>query len=151
VRVRIEGFDLPGRGCEPADAGERYENIHVGIQEKRDPVDLVAGDADAATWTFDVTTRTDDTGRPDFGGPFVQGRRGERFVYLTWGTVDDAGSFSMFRRAKLLFADVDPDALRAATSRAGTLVGRVGLTDRCGHPLCARVRPPTVTWTFAPD
>ncbi|WP_308285513.1 DUF5990 family protein [Actinoplanes hulinensis] len=27
------------------------------------------------------------------------------------------------------------------------LVGRLGLTDVDGGPLCARVRPPVITWT----
>ena len=151
MRVRIEGFALPGRSCEPDDTGQRYENIHVGIQQRREVVELVAGDAESAAWSFEVTTRVDDSGATDFGGPFVQGRRGERFVYLSWGTVDDANAFTMFRRAKLLFADVDPAAVRDAIDRRGTLVGRLGLTDRCGHPRCARVRPQDITWTYAPD
>jgi hypothetical protein len=150
MHVRIEGFALPGRSCEPADAGRRYENIHVGIQQKRDVVELVAGDADSATWSFEVTTRVDNSGATDFGGAFVQGRRGERFMYLSWGTVDDSNGFTMFRRAKLLFADVDPELVRDAIDRRGTLVGRLGLTDRCGHPRCARVRPPDIEWIWAP-
>ncbi|MDH6707368.1 hypothetical protein P3T27_004105 [Kitasatospora sp. MAA19] len=28
----------------------------------------------------------------------------------------------------------------------GLLVARLGLTDAKGHPLCAAVRPPVVTW-----
>jgi hypothetical protein len=46
----------------------------------------------------------------DFRGPYVQGRRGERFFYLTWGELPPGGSFAMFRRAKLYFADLDPPA-----------------------------------------
>ena len=44
-----------------------------------------------------------DEGAIDFGGPFVHGRKGERFLYLSWGAVDP--DFEMFRRAKLVFAD----------------------------------------------
>jgi hypothetical protein len=29
----------------------------------------------------------------------------------------------------------------------GPLVGRLGLTDRKGHPLCAAVRPPLIEWS----
>ncbi|WP_420706631.1 DUF5990 family protein [Streptomyces sp. BoleA5] len=41
---------------------------------------------------------------------------------------------------------VDPGTLRAAV-RSGTLLGRLGLTDVRGGPLCAAVRPPLVTWS----
>ena len=147
VRVRIEGFGLPGRKCEPRGAGEGYDNVHVGIQRRREVVDLVVGDAETAQWSFDVTTRVGDDGAIDVGGPFVHGRRDDRFVYLSWGTVDGGGAFTMFRRAKLHFADVGPDAMRSALKNGDTLVGRLGLTDRCGDPRCARVRPPDIVWT----
>jgi len=146
MRVRIEAFAFPGRRCEPKGAGEGYDNVHVGVQRRAEVVELVAGDADAAQWSFEVTTRVDDAGAIDVGGPFVHGRRGDRFVYLSWGTVDGAGAFRMFRRAKLHFADAEPHAVRLALG-GGTLVGRLGLTDRCGEPRCARVRPPDIVWT----
>jgi len=144
LRVVIDGFDLPGRTCAPSDAGEGYRNVHVGVQRGQEVVDLVPGDAPSASWSFQVTVKHLDEG-PDFGGPFVHGRRGDRFVYLSWG-VADGDSFEMFRRAKLLFADVDPQTLGTAV-RAGALHGRLGLTDSCGNPVCARVRPPDVLWT----
>ncbi len=92
----------------------------------------------------------------DITGAHVQGRPGGRFIYLTWGTVDDAGAFTMFRRAKLMFDAVGPAALDAA-SQSGRLTARLGLTDARGGPLCAAVRPPLIAWsanggrTDAPD
>lgn len=136
--VRIEAHALPGRSFAAACVPELYDNIHVGVQRGREVVDLVPGDAASAEWSFDVTTRPQD-----FGGPFVHGKRGDRFLYLSWGTVDAAGTFTMFRRAKLHFADIPPELL--ASGRP--LVARLGLTDSCGNPLCARVRPPTVSWS----
>jgi len=52
----------------------------------------------------------------------------------------------MFRRAKLLFDAIGPDILEAAADR-GMLLARLRLTDACGHPLCAAVRPPLVEWS----
>ena len=137
---------MPGRSCAPADAPERYDNVHVGIQRGREVVDLVAGDATGATWRLDVTVRRLDDGL-DFAGPFVHGRRGDRFVYLSWGVVAGA-EFRMFRRAKLHFADAAPEVL-ASAARTGGLGCRVAMTDSCGHPRCARVRPPDAVWTSA--
>lgn len=141
MQVRIEGHTLPGRSCAPADAPESYANIHVGVQRRQEVVDLVPGDAGEATWSFDVTTKVDADGQLDFGGPYVHGKRGDRFLYLSWGTVDAEGTFTMFRRAKLNFADIPPELRSSPAVRA-----RLGLTDGCGNPLCARVRPPVVTW-----
>ena len=147
VIVTVEGFDLPGRSCEPVDAGERYDNVHVGVQRGKEVVDLIPGDAAEARWSFGVTARPAADAPPDFSGPFVHGRRGDRFLYLSWGAVDD--EFRMFRRAKLHFADGDDEVLTAAVAE-GRLVCRVRLSDRCGEPRCARVRPPDAIWT-APE
>ena len=95
--MRIEGFDMPGLSCAPHDAPARYANVHVGLQRGKDVVDLYPGDAPLAAWSFPVNLKHHDGGL-DFGGPFVHGRRGDRFVYLSWGVVD-AGGFRMFRRA----------------------------------------------------
>jgi Family of unknown function (DUF5990) len=67
-------------------------------------------------------------------------------IYLSWGTVDDARVFTLFRRAKLWLDAIPAQVLRDAIDR-GVLVGRVGLTDRKGNPLCAAVRPPTIEWS----
>jgi hypothetical protein len=81
----------------------------------------------------------------DVRGPYIQEPTGARFVYLSWVSVDDAGHFTMFRRAKLMLADIPADVL-ASSESSGTLVGRLGLTDGKGHPLCASVRPPLINW-----
>ncbi|MEO5678905.1 MAG: DUF5990 family protein [Acidimicrobiales bacterium] len=144
--MTIEGFDMPGRACAPGGAGERYENVHVGVQRRREVVDLVPGDAPAASWSFEITLRL--TGAAwDAAGPHVQGRPGERFVYLSWGTVGP--DFQMFRRAKLAFADCPGEVLATAAAGAG-LRCRVRMTDACGHPRCARVRHPDAAWSATP-
>jgi hypothetical protein len=147
MRIRIEGFDLPGRRCEPPGADQRYANVHIGVQRGREVVELVAGDAESATWSFEATDRTANDGSVDHGGPFVHGRRGDRFLYLSWGTVEPDGAFAMFRRAKLHLADIDAELVRQARRTGSTLVGRVALTDNCGAPRCARVRPPDIVWS----
>lgn len=144
--MRIEGTDLPGRAC---GTDRQHENVHVGVQRGREPYGLVPGDAESATWEFELAVKPGDGGSIDVGGPFAQGRKGDRFLYLTWGSVGPDGTFDMFRRAKLHIADVDPGTLAWAAAGEATLVGRLGLTDDCGLPLCARVHPPTVTWSLA--
>jgi hypothetical protein len=144
VQIRIVGTQLPGRECGSSGDFPGYRNIHVGVQRKNrreELLDLHAGDAPTAAWTLDCAV--DGT---DVRGPYIQGPPGGRFIYLNWGTVDDAGHFTLFRRAKLMLEDVPVDVLDAAAT-SGLLVGSLGLTDVKGHPLCARVRPPLITWT----
>jgi hypothetical protein len=144
VQIRIVGTQLPGRECGAGGNFPGYSNIHVGVQRKNRPhelLDIHPGDASSAEWTLDCSV--DGT---DVRGPHIQGRPGERFIYLSWGSVDNNGHFTMFRRAKLMLADVPTDVLDAAAT-SGTLVGTLGLTDAKGHPLCARVKPPQIRWS----
>jgi hypothetical protein len=144
IIVTIEGHDLPGLSCAPADADATYQNIHVGVQRRQEVVDLVAGDAPDARWRLAVTTKINDDGTVDFAGPYVHGRRGDRFLYLSWGGGPDG--LEMFRRAKLNFADCDRAVLAAALA-SGQLTVRVHLTDPRGNPRCARVKPPDAIWS----
>ena len=137
--MRIEGRELPG-GDE-----WRLRNVHVGVQRKAEVVELFPVTAGSAAWEFDVAMREVDD-LLDVGGPYVHGRPGARFLYLSWGNVS-GGGFFMFRRAKLMFGDIPTAVLREAYERGGLLVGELGLTDAQGDPRCARVRPPDVVWT----
>ncbi|MYW13922.1 monooxygenase [Streptomyces sp. SID2563] len=146
--LHIEGSHLPGRSCPAGPGFPGYENIHVGVQRKDRPGELLGptpGDAPGARWTLECTAAEDAEGVA-VRGPYVQNRLGGRFVYLSWGTVDADGLFTMFRRAKLMFADVDPAVLAAAV-RSGHLTARLPLSDAEGRPLCARVRPPVIEWS----
>lgn len=137
VRLRIEGHHLPGRRCGP------YDDVHVALQVGREPVGPVAGDAASAVWETELTlVQPPGSEVPDVRGPAVQGRRGERFAYLTWGS-GGAGGFEMFRRAKLMLGE----APLVVSEGPGAVTARVDLTDDDGLPRCARLRPPAVEWS----
>ena len=148
MQIRIEGTDLPGRSCGQRPNFPGYQNIHVAVQRRAKPGELLGltpGDAPAAHWTFDCEVSETPAGR-DVRGPYIQGPPGGRFIYLSWGTVDAAGVFSLFRRAKLWLDAVPPAVLEEAVA-AGVLVGRLGLTDAKGLPTCTAGRPPTIEWS----
>jgi hypothetical protein len=145
MRVYIHGHSLPGLVFGDPQSGKCYERVHIGIQSRDTAVQVVPADADSVLFTAEVEI-VDSKGEVDFRGPCVQGRRGERFLYLTWGELPDGGTFTMFRRAKLPLRDVDPATLTSATLPGWALEARLGLTDGCGGPRCASVRPPAVTW-----
>jgi Family of unknown function (DUF5990) len=148
VDVRIVGTDLPGRRCaDPRPDGLVYENVHVGVQRRQEVIDLVPGDAPNAEWNRTLEPSFRD-GEPDFRGPFAQGRRGDRFLYLSWGSVNAGGHFEMFRRAKLMLDAVTPELVQAADRLGHRLLATLGLTDaRDGMPRCAAVRPPLISWS----
>jgi len=127
LQILVRGTDPPGRTF------ASYGDVHVGVQVDRDPFGMVPADTAAPQWPLTVRVVAGD-----FRGPAVQGRRGERFVYLTWGELR-GGTFTMFRRAKLMLLDVpDPDR--------PSVTARVDLTDERGMPRCARLRAPALAW-----
>ena len=134
MHVRIEGTDLPG-----ATYGQ------VGIQRGPEVVDSVPADAATATWSFEVEVRPTADGAVDLRGPYIQGRKGDRFVYLSWARPEN-GILTRYRRAKLMFDAVDLSAL--SDNEAATLVGRLRLTAKDGTPTTAAARPPAITWTL---
>jgi Family of unknown function (DUF5990) len=138
VRLVIRGHDLPGASY------DGHARIAVGLQVRDEPAGVVPGDAASARWETDVRLVDGDA-----RGPAVHGRRGDRFVYLTWGAVPDESfeGFAMFRRAKLMLDRVDPALVTEAEESGRPLVADVGLTDEKGGPRCARVDPPAIVWS----
>ena len=144
MRVAITGINLPGRVfCRPD--GSAMDDVHVGVQMRRDPAQLVRADESGALWEIEVEVVRRD-GAFDFLGPAVQGKRGDRFIYLTWGNVSPVDGFEMFRRAKLMLNQVEPELIESAMEM-GWLVATVNLTGDDGGPRCARVDPPAVAWS----
>jgi hypothetical protein len=95
VRIIVDGCDLPGARF--VSDGALFQNVHVAVQVGEDPVEPVRGDAASARWELDVRAVLDDGG-VDLRGPSVHGKKGDRFLYLTWGDVGRDGSFQLFAR-----------------------------------------------------
>ncbi len=139
VQLRIIGRRLPGS------TWSGRSGIHVGVQRGADVIGLVIGDAADAVFDIDLEVEDGDGGL-DFRGPYVHGRRGERFVYLSWGEVDEDGIFSMFRRLRLHLAPLVEHIPAERVLAARRISAVLELTDTRGRPLAASVRPPWVTW-----
>jgi len=147
VKLTVIGTELPGKTfCQPD--GRVLQNVCVGIQEGRVAAGVVTGDSDSARWETEIRVVDAGDGAFDFRGPAVHGVRGERFIYLTWGDVDAEGTFTMFRRAKLMLNRVNPAVISRAVVDDRGLECTVTMTDARGGPRCARVDPPAISWTL---
>jgi hypothetical protein len=120
--LRIVGHTLPGRDW------SGYRNVHVGVQRRKEVVDLVPGDAAEAVFEIPL----------ELSAGYLHGPPATRFVYLNWGEVGADGTFAMFRRAKIHLALI-PDGEHPTA--------RLALTDLRGGPVCASVKPDALDWT----
>jgi len=81
-------------------------------------------------------------GLPDFRGPGVQGRPGERFVYLDIGRYAGQTNSPWGRRLKVpLAGSTQALVARASADPGAILETRVPGTGRDGGPSCATVKP----------
>jgi hypothetical protein len=94
-----------------------------------------------------VTLAGDDP--DDVRGPHVQGRKGDRFFYLSWVLPDGDGQWRIVRRAKIRPARIPADVWSDALARDGVLEATLSLTDSRGGPLCASADE-MCRWRVAP-
>jgi hypothetical protein len=124
------------------------EALRLGIQRGTVVIDDVLGEGDEIPFSFSVTVRPRQGGI-DFGGPFVQGRPGERFVYLCWGTRDEAGGWEMERRAKIPLVGITPAQAETAGRTGQPIEAALEMTDARGRPVCASYPPDRIAWRVA--
>jgi hypothetical protein len=115
--------------------------VDFGLQQGRgsgyETVQTRRSDGEDLTFEFTVEIKAQLNGvQPDFGGPFVQGPRGERFVYLDIGTLAGQADSCWSRRMKIPLSGITWPMIR----RGGVLEARVPGTGRDGGPTCATVK-----------
>jgi Family of unknown function (DUF5990) len=146
--LRIVGLGLPGR--EQSGPHPR-RNVHVGVQRGDDVVGRVPGDAGEAVWDLVLHLAPGRDGDLEVRGPWVHGRSGDRFLYLSWGEVGDDGEWGMFRRLKLWPGEAGAAALERAAQPGHRLELRLGLSDADGGPLCGgRTLAAAMNWQVVP-
>lgn len=82
------------------------------------------------------------TGAHDFAGPFVQGKSGERFLYIDIGTAAHQFGSEWTRRLKIPLTGITPTMLAdIAGNGAKSLQTIVPGKGKDGTPNCATVKP----------
>jgi hypothetical protein len=135
VRVRLVCEALPADLFEGFD-GRRHIQVDLQIKDGFQ-AGLPAGNG-ALAWATEITVKPSLDGAPDFAGPAVHGKRGERFFYLSWSS-ERAGQCERFRRLKVHLRDLKAAQIAKAVKTDATLVARVHAVAKDGGPACASV------------
>src|SRR5919108_2268142 len=145
VIVVINGVNGPGRRCNPAPEHGPYEDVQVGVGRFTDPIGVVPGDAQDVEWSVSIRVVWHD-GIPDFRGPQVDGKRGDRHIYLNWFNREAGGQLKLFRRGKVMLEGLDPGLVRRSEQERVALRCTVNLTNEKGLPTTARFRAADLDW-----
>jgi hypothetical protein len=105
--------------------GSKYELVQ---KQRSSP------DADLK-FDFSVTVKFDKDGDPDFFGPFVQGPRGDRYVYVGIGTYAGQTNTPWSRRLKVPLSCITSDLIETRS----ILIGEIPGTGKDGGPSCAYI------------
>jgi len=147
IILRIRCRNLPA-----APFGERT-GVRLGVQQGREEVvGDVSADRDEATFAVPVFVKqsrpSDRPGEdPDFSGPYVQGRRGERFLYLCWGERRDGAAWDGFGRAKLSLKGLGQGLLDTVLRTQEQVEVVLDMTDKAGRPICGTIPENRIFWT----
>lgn len=119
--------------------------IHFSLQKGHGNNFEVVGTqlSDGGDLLFDLTIDVKGAGKsdtPQFGGPFVQGPAGEKFIYIGIGTFAGQPDSPWNRRLKIPLRNISWQMVNEATGRSG-LETIVPGTAKDGTPTCATVKP----------
>ena len=137
INIRLKCSNFPGL------AFEDKHPISVGVQRKNEVVDAVPGDTGLATFSIPVKIKEGRDGRPDFLGPNVHGKVGDRFLYLVW--FENKGKQERFRRAKVKLSHLTWQQVQS------DIETEVTMTDHRGGPVCATIPADLIKWQFTSD
>ena len=111
-----------------------HGNGYETVQKQR------SGDTDLY---FEFSAKVKDSNSvPDFLGPFVQGPKGERFIYIDIGTYAGQTNTPWSRRLKIPVSGIDSAMIRMLADNPSMIFATtVPGTGKDGGPNCATVKP----------
>lgn len=120
--------------------------VDFGLQKGRGSLyDTVQTQRSASSdLSFEFTVEVEFAGKdlePSFRGPFVQGPREERFVYIDIGTMAGQAHTPWSRRLKVPLRGITLAMIKQSMAKPGTVLeARVPGTGSDGGPSCASVK-----------
>jgi hypothetical protein len=122
--------------------------IHLGIQQGREVPELTPANLERIVFHCEFRVRKHTDGSANFLGPFAQGPRAERFIYLVWVVMDGTKPAAMLGRVKLHLNHIQWTQVEKAAARKKPIKVTVPLTSAKGGPVFASVRPDAAKWDF---
>lgn len=138
LTIRLECFAFPGKVF-----GE-YSNVHLAVQQEKETVWEIPGDAVSQVFDIPVFVSEGKDGAPNFLGKFAHGNTGDKFLYLVW--YEKSLHNQSFRRAKIKLNHLTWADVEKAIAEQAPIVAEVKLTDKKGGPVCASLKPEQITW-----
>lgn len=125
--------------------GDRH-NIRLGIQKGKVVIDDVAASVEEVTFRALLrVAQNPETGKPNFLGPYAQGKPAERFLYLCWGERID-GAWEGVGRVKVHLNVIEWPAVAHAIATGEPIAATIQMTNAKGQPLYASVKQEQITW-----
>ncbi len=122
--------------------------VLFGLQNKREVEDPVLADG-TTEFRTDIEIRSTAEGT-DFAGPHVNGSKGDRFIYLSWGLPDPTGEFVMVARAKIKLNAIPDELLDQAINVGAGLRADLAATNSKGQPASGTIKPDAIRWSIHP-
>lgn len=125
----------------------------VGFAIQRGRADLLpASKQTAELIQFDFSLRVAGVladGSPNYLGEFSQGTPTDRFVYINSGTLAGQHASGWTRRAKLKLGSIPREMAEAAIADPDQIIeAQVQGTMADGGPICASIKPHSVSWSL---
>jgi len=119
-------------------------------KEKSEKVSYQLSGGQDIRFSFSVRVKEGKNERPNFLGPYTQGKATERFIYICAGEYAGQKNAEWARRVKIHLSGITWQLLNAVMSKEkGKLVANYEATDKNGGPSCASVTLAAGGWAVA--
>lgn len=139
LNIQLICSDFPGLPFEGRAA------VYLAIQHKEDILDETPSNVQEKIFDLRVKVTEGKDGLPNFTGPYVFGKTGDKFLYLVWFMKTSMGN-ERFRRAKIKLNEFSWSQIRKAQAAEIPIRAQIRLTDAKGGPICASLKPPYIQW-----
>jgi hypothetical protein len=124
----------------------RGQCLHLGIQHGKGLSEPAPVDVKSILFRPVLRARLHTDGSVSFLGPYAQGPRAERFIYLVWASGARGTPAAMVGRIKLHLSHITWAQVEKAVARGKPLKVTLPLTSAKGGPVYASVRADACRW-----
>jgi hypothetical protein len=122
--------------------------LHLGIQNGDKVLDPTPVDRKSLVFRPVLRVRRHTDGSANFLGPFAQGPRSERFIYLNWVVLKDGAVIAAPGRIKLHLSHIPWSSIESVVGAGKPIKVTLALSNSSGKPLFASFRADTAQWAL---